>query len=58
MIRSPAELLFNRFRNLNVYYILIVEGFNFFSVPYLKCFGISQLKFEIVELYKNKVKFT
>ena len=27
-------------------------------MSHLKCFGTSQLEFEMVDLYKNKVKFT
>ena len=58
MIEAPVGLLFNKFGNLSIYYVLIAQGFKFSSVPYLKCFGTSQLEFEMVELYKNKVKLT
>ena len=35
-----------------------MQAFNFCSVSYLKCFGTSLLQFEIVKLYKSKVKLS
>ena len=58
MIEAPIGVLFNKFGNLSTYNILIAQGFNFSSVLYLKYFGTSQLEFEMVELYKNKIEFT
>ena len=54
---APIGMLFNKFANLTIYYILYIQASYFYSVPYLKRFGSSQLEFEMVELYKNKVKF-
>ena len=44
-------LLFTKFGNLTIYYILNIQASNFSSVPYLKDIGTSQLEFETVELY-------
>ena len=51
-------LLFNKFGNLSIYYIWKIQACNFRSVSHLKYFGTSQSEFEMVDLYKNKVKFT
>ena len=48
---SPVGLLFTKFGNLTIYYIWNIESSNFPLVPYLKCFGTSQLEFETVELH-------
>ena len=58
MIRAPVGQLFNRFGNLSIYYVLIAQGLNFSSVSYFKCFGTSQLEFEKVKLYINKVNLS
>ena len=49
-------MLFNKFGNFSGYHIRKIQASNLFSVSYLKCFGTSQLEFEMIELYKNKVK--
>ena len=41
--------------NNSIYSIWNIQASNFPLVPYLKCFGTSQLEFEAVELYWHKV---
>ena len=48
---TPVGMLLNKLRNPIIYSIWNIQAPNFGSDLYLKCFGTSQLEFEMDKLY-------
>ena len=54
MIWPSVGLVFTKFGKVNSYKIWNIQASHFSLVPYLKCFGISQLELPMVDLYYFK----